>query len=126
MRYYLEYTIDSLKMLLSGKAGVKDMSGPVGMAKVVDETYSQAKSYGWKAIIASMLNIAVLLSVNLGVINLFPIPALDGGRLLFLLIEVFRKKPIPPEKEGIVHFAGFVALMLLMVVVFFNDIMKLF
>ena len=72
-----------------------------------------------------MINFAVLLSVNLGVMNLLPIPALDGGRLLFMLIEVVRGKPIPPEKEGMVHFVGFVALMILMVFVMYNDIMRI-
>ena len=73
----------------------------------------------------NMLNIALLLSVNLGVMNLLPLPALDGGRLVFLLIEAVRGKPIPPDKEGMVHFAGFVALMVLMVFVMYNDIMRL-
>ena len=67
-----------------------------------------------------------MLSANLGVMNLLPIPALDGGRLVFLLVEAVRRKRVPPEKEGMVHFAGFALLMLLMVVVMFNDIMKLF
>ena len=68
----------------------------------------------------------MLLSVNLGVLNLLPLPALDGGRLVFMLIEAVRGKPIPPEKEGMVHFAGFVALMVLMVFVMYNDIVRLF
>lgn len=126
VRYYIKYTFMSLKMLVTGQAGVKDMAGPVGMAQVVDETYTVAKSYGVATVIASMLNISILLTVNLGILNLLPLPALDGGRLLFLIIELIRRKPIPPEKEGMVHFGGFVALMLLMVVVFFNDIMRLF
>ena len=58
--------------------------------------------------------------------NLLPIPALDGGRLVFLIIEAVRRKRVPPEKEGMVHFAGFAVLMVLMVVVMFNDIVKLF
>ena len=71
-----------------------------------------------------MLELALLLSVNLGVMNLLPIPALDGGRLLFAFIEVIRGKPLPPEKEGYVHLAGMVALVVLMGVVLFNDIGK--
>lgn len=125
VRYCVNYTFKSLGMLIGGKAGIQDMSGPVGVAEVVGETYTEAKVYGWETVAASMLNLSILLSVNLGILNLLPIPALDGGRLLFLLIELLRGKPIPPEKEGIVHFAGFVALMLLMVIVFFNDIMRL-
>ena len=73
-----------------------------------------------------MLNFGVLVTANLGIMNLLPIPALDGGRLVFLIIEAVRRKRVPPEKEGMVHFAGFAALMVLMVVVMFNDIVKLF
>jgi regulator of sigma E protease len=73
-----------------------------------------------------MINIALLLSVNLGIMNLLPLPALDGGRLVFLLVEAVRGKPVPPEKEGMVHLAGMMALMVLMVLVLFNDISKFF
>ena len=72
-----------------------------------------------------MLNIAILLSANLGVMNLLPLPALDGGRLVFLILELIRGKRINPEKEGMVHFIGLMALMVLMVVVLFSDVMKL-
>ena len=68
----------------------------------------------------------IVCEINLGVMNLLPLPALDGGRLVFMLLEAVRGKPIPPEKEGMVHFAGFVALMVLMVFVMYNDIMRLF
>ena len=73
-----------------------------------------------------MMNFGILLTANLGIMNLLPIPALDGGRLVFLVIEAVRGKRIPPDKEGFVHFIGFAALMLLMVVVLFNDVMRLF
>ena len=73
-----------------------------------------------------MLNISILLTANLGVMNLLPIPALDGGRLVFLIIELIRGKRIDPEKEGMVHFVGLMILMLLMVVVMFNDVRKIF
>ena len=76
--------------------------------------------------IMSLLNLATLLTINLGIINLLPLPALDGGRLVFLVLEAIRGKPIPPEKEGMVHLAGFMALMALMVFVLFNDISRLF
>lgn len=76
--------------------------------------------------ILSMLNITLMLSVNLGILNLLPIPALDGGRLVFLIIELIRGKPVPPEKEGMVHFAGMVFFMILMVFVFFNDLVNIF
>ena len=73
-----------------------------------------------------MLNMAILLSANLGVMNLLPLPALDGGRLVFLIIEAIRGKRVPPEKEGYVHFAGIVLLMALMVFVMFNDVHLIF
>ena len=73
----------------------------------------------------NMLNMAVLLSANLGVMNLLPLPALDGGRLVFLIVEAVRRKPINREVEGMVHFAGLMLLMALMVVIMFNDILKL-
>ena len=72
-----------------------------------------------------MLNWLILLSANLGVMNLLPIPALDGGRLVFLVIEAIRGKPIDPEKEGMVHFTGLILLLALMLFVMFNDIHKL-
>lgn len=124
--YMVQYTFKSLVMLVKGQVSADDVSGPVGMVKVVDETYDVAKEYGASSVILSMINIALLLSVNLGIINLLPLPALDGGRLVFLLIEAVRGKPIPPDKEGMVHLAGMMALMVLMVLVLFNDITKFF
>lgn len=76
-------------------------------------------------IILNLMNIGILITANLGVMNLLPLPALDGGRLVFLIIEAIRGKRVSPDKEGMVHFAGFALLMVLMVVVMFNDIMKL-
>ncbi len=125
VRYGLKMTVKSLGMLLTGKAGVDDMAGPVGMAQIIGEVQQEAVPYGPLVVAVSMVNLAMLLSVNLGVINLLPLPALDGGRLVFLLVEAVRGKPVPPEKEGMVHFAGFVLLMVLMVVVMFNDISRL-
>ena len=75
---------------------------------------------------AQLLYLAVLLSANLGVMNLLPLPALDGGRLVFLLVEAVRRKRVPPEKEGYVHLAGIVLLMALMVFVMYNDIQRVF
>ena len=93
---------------------------------MVGKTYEETKEYGVQTVVLNMLNIILLLSVNLGILNLLPIPALDGGRLVFLLLEVIRKKPVPPEKEGIVHFVGLVFFMVLMVVVLFNDLVNIF
>ena len=113
-------------MLLHGQAKKEDVSGPIGIAQLVGESYEEAKPYGASVTIFTMMNIVILLSVNLGIMNLLPLPALDGGRLLFMFVEVIRGKPIAPEKEGMVHFAGLVALMALMVFVMYNDIIKIF
>jgi regulator of sigma E protease len=126
VRYWLKTTVKSLLMLVQGRLSADDLSGPVGIAVTIDETIEVAKPYGIPTVVLTMINFAVLLSVNLGVMNLLPLPALDGGRLLFMFIEVVRGKPVPPEKEGIVHFIGFVALMILMVFVLYNDIAKIF
>ena len=126
MKFYVETTFKSLGMLVTGQLSRDDVSGPIGIVKVVDEAYDTAKAYGALDVILNMVNIALLLSVNLGIMNRLPLPALDGGRLVFLLVEAVRGKPIPPEKEGMVHLAGFMALMVLMVLVFFNDITKFF
>ena len=113
-------------MLISGNGSKDDVSGPIGVAQVIGDISKQAAPYGMGVVAINLLNITLLLSVNLGVMNLLPLPALDGGRLIFLLVEAVRGKPIPPDKEGMVHFAGFVALMILMVFVMYNDIMRLF
>lgn len=125
VRYCLKSTLKSLGMLVTGNGSKDDVSGPIGVAQVIGDISEQAAPYGMGVVLINMLNIALLLSVNLGVMNLLPLPALDGGRLVFLLIEAVRGKPIPPEKEGMVHFAGFVALMVLMVFVMYNDIVRL-
>lgn len=126
VRYWLISTFKSIGMLFQGKVQADDLTGPVGIAQVIGDAIEETKPMGLPIVVLTMMNIAILLSVNLGVINLLPLPALDGGRLVFLLVEVIRGKPIPSEKEGMVHFAGFVILMLLMVFVLYNDIMRLF
>ena len=126
VRYCLTSTIKSLGMLISGNGSKDDVSGPIGVAQVIGDISEQAAPYGMGVVLINLLNITLLLSVNLGVMNLLPLPALDGGRLIFLVVEAVRGKPVPPDKEGMVHFAGFVALMILMVFVMYNDIMRLF
>ncbi len=126
IRYSVKTTYKSLGMLVTGKVGRKDIAGPVGIVNMVDKTYESTKEAGWENVVLNMLNITLLLSVNLGILNLLPVPALDGGRLVFLLLEVVRGKPIPIEKESIVHFIGFVFFMILMVFVFFNDLVNIF
>ncbi len=126
LRYSFVSTLKSLSMLVKGKVSAKELSGPVGIAQMIDEVAEETAPYGPKLLFLNMCNIALFLSVNLGVLNLLPLPALDGGRLVFLLLEAVRGKPVPPDKEGMVHFAGLVALMALMVFVLYNDLVRLF
>ncbi|MEG0259351.1 MAG: RIP metalloprotease RseP [Lysinibacillus sp.] len=107
-----------LGMLVTGKFTLDALSGPVGIYKQTEEV----ASYGFY----SLMNWAAVLSINLGIMNLLPLPALDGGRLMFFGYEAIRGKPIDRRKEGAVHFVGIVLLMILMVVVTWNDIQKFF
>ena len=126
VRYWVKATYKSLLILIHGQAKREDVSGPIGIAQFVGETYEEVKPYGISATVFTMMNIVILLSVNLGILNLLPLPALDGGRLIFMFVEVVRGKPISPEKEGMVHFAGLVVFMVLMVFIMYNDIAKIF
>ena len=126
VEYWIETTYKSLAMIFRGKVSADDVSGPVGIVSAIGDTYEQSKADGAYYVMLNMMNFAILLSANLGVMNLLPLPALDGGRLMFLLIEAIRRKPVNREKEGMVHFIGFALLMVLMVVVLYNDIRKLF
>lgn len=103
--------------LFKGRFGLKDLAGPIGTTAAV----GQAAAAG----VSDLLYVTALIAVNLGVVNLFPLPALDGGRLFFLIIEGIRRKKINPKYEGYVHFVGFALLMLLMIVVSYNDIIRL-
>ena len=113
-------------MMFHGEVSLNDLSGPVGIVTTIDDTVDQVIPYGRTVVILTLINFCILLSANLGVMNLLPIPALDGGRLVFLFIEAVRGKPIDKEKEGMVHMAGMMLLMALMVLVLFNDVRKLF
>lgn len=125
VKYWIETTVASLGQLVTGQLSVKEVSGPVGIVDTVGSMIDQSSAYGIRTVILNMLYMSVLLSANLGVMNLLPLPALDGGRLVFILIEAIRGKPIDRDKEGYVHFAGFVLLMLFMVFVMYNDIIKI-
>lgn len=114
----VKMVISSVFDLITGHFGISDLSGPVGTASAI----GQSAMMGW----SSFLSMVCFITINLGVFNLLPIPALDGSRLVFLLIEAVRRKPIKPEYEAYVHFAGFILLMGLMVVVTFHDITRLF
>ncbi len=113
----------SLIDLLKGTYGLNELSGPVGTVSVISQTATAGANI--KENIVNLLSMVALITINLGVFNLLPIPALDGSRIIFLLVELIRRKPMKPEHEGMVHFIGFAALMVLMLVVTFNDIVRL-
>ncbi|HRU42193.1 MAG TPA: RIP metalloprotease RseP, partial [Candidatus Diapherotrites archaeon] len=119
----IDTTVNVSKMMLSflgqlvvGKADTDEVSGPISIIVYMNE----AAKTGF----ISVLYLTALISLNLGILNLLPLPALDGGRLLFLLIELIRRKPLPAEKEGMVHFVGLVALMALSIFLMYKDIIK--
>lgn len=124
LKYGWQQTVDLTKLIIvtlaqmiTGKTQA-EIGGPVAIAQVIGEGAER----GW----ADLLSLTGMLSVQLGLLNLFPIPALDGSRLVFLFIEGLRGKPIAPERENFIHFIGFVLLFVLMIAVTYQDIMKLF
>ena len=116
----------SFRMLFAGQANVSDIAGPVGAVEIVGDEYDSAKEEGTLAVVVSMLNIALLLSANIGIVNLFPIPAFDGGKLLFLIYEAIRGKPADSKVEGTIQLVGVGLLLILLVIVMYNDISRLF
>lgn len=132
LRYWMKSTVLGLRMIVTGGVKNGDIMGPVGVGSAMNDVIEEAKDVSTTRkeavinVLLNLLNWSILLSVNLGIMNLLPIPALDGGRLLFLFIEAIRRKRIPQEKEAIVNLIGVCLLMLLMVVVFFNDIKNAF
>ena len=126
VKYWIVTTVESLKQLVTGRVKMNQVSGPVGIMNVIGNSYEQSKKDGVISVVVNMCYISILLSANLGVMNLLPLPALDGGRLVFLIVEGIRGKKIPRDKEGFVHFLGFVALMILMVIIMFHDIQMVF
>ncbi len=113
----------SLFDLVTGRYGLTDLSGPVGTVNVIADATAGAVDN--KEGLMSALEMMALISINIGVFNLFPLPALDGGRLFFLLIEGIRRKPINPKYEGVIHATGLILLLGLMLVVTYNDILSI-
>lgn len=124
---FVRMTRLSLQMLFTGEAGIKDLSGPVGIVSTMSEVGEQAASV--RDAVENIAYLGALIAVNLAVMNLLPIPALDGGKIFFLVINqicmLLFKKQIPPKFENYIHAAGFVLLMLLMAVVMFQDVWKI-
>lgn len=125
-RYVVRAVITSLKMLITGQAGVDDMSGPVGIVKTVEDTAEQTKEYGALTVFLNLLNLFAMISVNLGVFNLLPFPALDGGSIIFAFIELVTRKKLKQEVLGLINMIGMALILGLGIFVMYSDIMKLF
>ena len=126
MKYEIVSVFKSLGILFSGNGSLDMLSGPVGIVEVVGETYDASARSGFFTVFINMLGIMLMLSANLGVLNLLPFPALDGGKFILLIIEAIIRKPVPKKFEGIVTLIGASLLFLLMIVVLVNDITKFF
>lgn len=122
VRYWILTVIDSLKMIAGGKVSTNDIAGPVRIVTIIDQTVEENTQYGFVTIVMNLLNLMVMFSANLGVMNLLPFPALDGGRLVFLLWELVTRHPVSQRVEGAVNMAGMALLMTFMVFVIFNDL----
>lgn len=114
----------SLGILITGQANFREMTGIVGTVDVVSDAMAETENASEAADL--FLWFMALIAVNLGIVNLLPLPALDGGRLVFIIIEMIRRKPVPPEKEGMVHLIGMIALLLLMLALTVSDIIRCF
>lgn len=116
--YYIELMFKTISQLVTGKLGSDALGGPVMVISMVGEAAQSG--------ILSLLNLAAFISINLGFMNLLPIPALDGSKIVFLMVEAVRGKAIPVEKEGYIHFIGFVVLIGFMIFITYKDILRLF
>lgn len=118
--------LESLKGILSGRFGLNEIAGPVGTVQAISQAAEVGLSQSFSQAVANILQMIIMITVNLGVVNLLPLPALDGGRLLFLIWEGITRRPVPQKYEGYVHAAGFALLLGLMAVITFNDIVRIF
>lgn len=117
--------VETLKGMVTGRFGLNDVAGPIGTAQAIGQAASAGLSQSFGQAVLNIFLMIVMITVNLGIVNLLPLPALDGGRLLFLIWEGVTRRPVPAKYEGYVHGAGFVLLIGLMVVVAFNDILRI-
>lgn len=126
VRYWILTVLDSLKMIVGGKVTTNDIAGPVRIVTIIDQTVEENTQYGFVTVVMNLLNLMVMFSANLGVMNLLPFPALDGGRLVFLLWELVTGHPVSQRIEGAVNMTGMALLMTFMVFVVFNDLRMIF
>lgn len=117
--------LESLKGIITGRFGLNEVAGPVGTAQAISQAAEQGLSQGFGEAVANIVMMIIMITVNLGIVNLLPVPALDGGRLLFLIWEGLTRKPVPQKYEGYIHAAGFILLIGLMVLITFNDILRI-
>lgn len=121
----IKETFEGFIQLITGKVAAEQLAGIVGVAQISSKAWDEGMEKSIWAAVINLISIGGIISANLGVLNLLPFPALDGGRIFFTLIEILRGKAIDPEKEGMVHFVGFVLLMGLMAFVLYNDVMRI-
>ena len=126
VRYWILTVLDSLKMIVGGKVTTNDIAGPVRIVTIIDQTVEENTQYGFVTVVMNLLNLMVMFSANLGVMNLLPFPALDGGRLVFLFWELVTGHPVSQRIEGAVNMTGMALLMTFMVFVVLNDLRILF
>ena len=123
VKYQIYATLESIKMLFTRQVSFEEVSGPVGVVDAISDAAEESESV--KDAIFNLLYMSSLITINVGIFNLLPIPGLDGGRLLFCLIELIRRKPVKPEHEGYVHLAGMLLLFGIMIFATYNDIARL-
>jgi len=114
--WFLNFILTSIIQMITGRVA-PDVVGPVGIIQIVGEVARTG--------LVNLLSLAAIISVNLGLLNILPIPALDGSRLMFLLVEGFRGRPVDPRKESFIHFVGFTLLIFLMIIVAYRDLLRL-
>jgi regulator of sigma E protease len=124
--YWIRTTVKSLVYMIQGHVSSDSVGGVVRVVDEISDSVEESKQVSSSLAVLNAVYWSIVISANLGVMNLLPLPALDGGRLLFMIIELFRGKPIDRDKEAMVHFIGIVLLMILMVFLFYNDIVNIF
>ena len=124
--YRISSVVEVLGRMVTGRMSVNNLSGPVGTVSAISNVVEESKSDGGFYVFLNILNIAIMLSANLGVMNLLPVPALDGGKLIVYIIEAVRRKPVPKKVETVINFIGVIFLLILMAFILVKDIVYLF
>lgn len=125
VRYNFLIAIDSLSYIFNGHLTSDSVMGPVGIVGTITETVEEVAPKGARILFLTICDYILLFGTNLGIMNLLPFPALDGGRILFIIIEMILGRPVNREIEGYIHIGGFAVLILLMLYIAFNDVIRL-